>query len=395
MHFSLSLLKNKCIFCLFLMAIPGIRSYGQRVYADAEQHSAKETLLGLGIVTLSEVSDTLNPVDISNFNDASSIKVNVGLSLGSVIGSPAYQNLQFTGDDKPDAASPVTFKFEKNTSLASVLNGFSFQLTHNNALTGVQNLDATFISLLTSLANNAPVEFTYSDPDIPYDGVRITSHLPGGVSLSAFVEAKYYYAFFIATPKINDTTISGCTDSLTFTLQNTNTAGIWYKLYTDTSGYAAGTGTPVDSFLHDYTLNNAVLPAENTTKTYYIIAADHNTPGKTYYSAWKKFTVTRSALPAAPVVAGDTTCSGAPAVLGINAAPGFTYNVYDAASGGTWIGLASSSSFILPVIATNITLNKTYYVSATATATGCSSASRTGAAITIHALPPPPDITID
>jgi hypothetical protein len=394
MYLILSSLKKKYSTMLLLglgfVALSG-SSYGQRVYADAEQHSAKETLLDLGFVTLSEVADAANSTDTSNLSDYSNLQVNVGLNLlTNIIGGPAYQNLQFTGVNKPAPTSPLTFKFEGNTSLASLLNGFNFQLTNNTITTGAANLNPSFLSLLTILATNTPTEYTFTNPNTPYDGIVLTSSLPSGVALSAFVSAKYYYAFFIATPKIDDTTITGCADSLTLTLQNTSTTGIWYKIYTDTTEAA------IDSFAHTYTLNNAKLPSAGNDTTYYIISEDLNTGGQVYYSAWKAWTVTRSALPVAPVVNGDTICSGETPVLGISPySASFSYHAFDELTGGSLLGTNTTSSITLPVITTSTTEDKTYYVSATETATGCTSATRTAVTVTINQLPPPPDITIN
>lgn len=388
MYLYLPILKNKCIpgllFLGSLLLNLNTKSYGQRIYADAEQHSSPQSVTPLLI--LSEVTDAGNAVN-SNYNDRSSLYVSLGL-LGIIY---TTQNLQFTDPlkPKPDPTSPLTFKISLagGTSILTLIGGTTLTLTDNTNPVGMSSTSSEFLNLLNLLNLNTPKELTLQNPNVQYDGLQLQSKSV----LAAGSNAYYYYAFFIATPKIGDTSISGCTSSLTLTLQNSNTAGIRYKLYTDTVGYATGTAVPIDSFAHTYTLSSANLPAAGNNKSYYLIAEDHNTTGNTYYSAWKKFTITKSALPSAPVVTGDTICSGTSPVLGITTSPGFTYNVYDLPTGGSLLGSTSTNAVLLPAI----TANKTYYVSVTETATGCISASRTSATVTVKALPSQPAMEIE
>jgi gliding motility-associated-like protein len=97
-----------------------------------------------------------------------------------------------------------------------------------------------------------------------------------------------------------------------------------------------------------------------------------------------------AAPPDAPLLAGgDTvqTCSGSAAVLAIaNPQPGFTYNWYAAAAGGT--PLFTGTSFTTPALSATTD----YFVEAV-NATGCTSASRTDVTINVNPLPVAPTVT--
>jgi gliding motility-associated-like protein len=113
-------------------------------------------------------------------------------------------------------------------------------------------------------------------------------------------------------------------------------------------------------------------PALTSTTTYYV----QTTVGGCI-SPRTAVTVTVNPIPAAPIAASTSTCSGSSATLTATA-PGGTYGWYDAASGGTL--LSTGPSYITP----SLTVNTTYYVQTTVN--GCSSP-RTAVTVTIIPTP--------
>jgi hypothetical protein len=101
-------------------------------------------------------------------------------------------------------------------------------------------------------------------------------------------------------------------------------------------------------------------------------------------------TATIQATPPAPIIANGSTvqdCAGSQVTLSIsNPQPGYTYNWYDAAAGGTLI--TNGPSFTTAALTGNIT----YYAEAV-NSTGCISTSRTQVTINVNPLPVSPVVT--
>lgn len=103
-------------------------------------------------------------------------------------------------------------------------------------------------------------------------------------------------------------------------------------------------------------------------------------------TASAQVTVTVHSTPAAPAVINAAVCPGADATLQIqNPQAGYTYNWYSTATGGTILFTGTSFSV------TNVTANATYYAEAINT-TGCFSAARTLASITLNPVPAAPSV---
>lgn len=121
----------------------------------------------------------------------------------------------------------------------------------------------------------------------------------------------------------------------------------------------------------------SVSPAITTTYTV-------NASNSLGCTATSQVTVTVNAIPAEPVVNNVTICSGTTATLQIQSPQtGFTYNWYDALSGG--ILLTTGITYTTPVL----TSSATYYVDAV-NASNCSSVTRTPVNVTVTNLPSAP-----
>lgn len=167
------------------------------------------------------------------------------------------------------------------------------------------------------------------------------------------------------TPTITSTNSTPRCDSGTVTLGATASAGTinWYNVLT--GGTSLGTGT---SF---------ITPNLTTTTTYYVdaTASDCTTPSRTPITATVNVSPTITAP--TPVI----RCGSGTVTLGATASAG-TINWYDVSTGGTSLG--TGTAFTTP----SITSTTTYYVDATAT--GCTTPTRTAVIATINI---PPSIT--
>lgn len=136
-----------------------------------------------------------------------------------------------------------------------------------------------------------------------------------------------------------------------------------------------------------FTGTTFVTPALAANTTYYVSAT--NASG----CAGNNLATAQAAIqaqPAAPVVANGNTvpdCSGSAVTLTItNPQAGYTYNWYNAATGGTMV--ATGTSFTTGALTTNTT----YYAEAV-NSTGCSSSARTQVTINVNPLPAAPAVT--
>ncbi len=240
-------------------------------------------------------------------------------------------------------------------------------LNNNAAMTATAN--PTSICLGSSVQLNANVTtgplttFTWNPGNLsgaavtvsPASTTTYTVNATNALGCTATAQVTVTVNPVPAAPLVNNVTIcSGATAVLQ--VQNPQ-AGFTYNWYD------AGTGGTLLAPGASYT-----TPALIATTTYYVDAT--NSTG-CLSAARTPVTVTVTALPVAPAANGTTVCSGSSAVLSVtNPQAGFTYNWYNAASGG--IPLASGISYT----ANNVTVMTTYYVEAV-TAGGCTSPTRT------------------
>ncbi|MNX94347.1 hypothetical protein D3C86_1265750 [compost metagenome] len=283
---------------------------GQRIYADAETHSSPQVV----VVTLSQVTNPGRAVDLGDLTNFSTLSATLG-ALGLI---EAWQNVQFTGFNKPVSNTPITIKFGSNTSLLSLLDGVAIQPTLNGVPVGVPYSNATLLALLSALGTPTDAEITLPAPGVTYDGIRLKV---SSTLLGLAITNRFYYASFIVAPAVSSTTIcSGTTVNLSVTNAQANYTYNWYTSSTGGSPLQSGTST-------------TFTPSPNltTTTTFYVEAVQ--TIGGPYYSARTPVTVTVTPLPTASISGTTSICQSAAApnitFTGANGtAPyTFTYNI--------------------------------------------------------------------
>lgn len=299
---------------LLLVLLCNQYSFGQRFYADTEQHSAKQeiTLLGLlGLLTISEVKNSTNASTLPT-SDSSQLISNLGTNLLGLQVGTAWQNLQFASK-KPSSNSPIYFKTKsQGIQILSLFQGFSAQRTNNGNEIGTSYSGTQLLGLLGLLGNQNDSTYLFIPPKADtsqFDGVKLEISALLGVARTANV----YYAFFITTPIISADTETLCekalADSVTLNLGNTGETGITYYLFKDTTGlyYSPGSNlnTATTGYVgtfsnHKITIANPFLTmgTGNKTQNYYIIAQDNANSPAFFYSAWEKITYKRTIQPA-------------------------------------------------------------------------------------------------
>lgn len=218
----------------------------QRVYANAQQNDF--TIITCSVANPLRATDG----DYTNFS-----------TLSTIVAGFAWQNLQFTGVNKPISTSPI---FVRASTSLSVLAGTRIQPTNGTTLVGTA---LTYVN----------GENNYGAPNVAYDGVRLyMTGVLGSINL--------YYAFFIVAPQVNS--ISICTGNpAVLSIQNYQ-AGYTYKLYENTTEIAATLNTTT------HTLTTANL---TSTKNYHVVAFENST---NYPSGRTPVTVTVKPNPLTP-----------------------------------------------------------------------------------------------
>lgn len=267
-----------CVLGLML----GNRVEAQRVYANTEQHSAKQTF----IITLSEVTNPTNATDTPNFSNYTTLFT----TLGALSLIEAWQNLQFPST--PLASSPIIIKYGGSASLISLLAGTSIQPTLSGSLVGSPYTQPTLQGLLTAGVTDA--EIMLPAPNISYNGIRLKV---SSTLLGLALTAKYYYAFYIAAPLVSNQTICNNTTA-TLTITNPQ-AGYTYKWYNAT----------MDTLLQNSTATSFTTPVLSAAKTYNAVAYE-SSGGTAFYSGNTSVTVNINPLPTVTTTTPIYVCHG-------------------------------------------------------------------------------------
>ena len=180
--------------------------------------------------------------------------------------------------------------------------------------------------------------------------------MPGEPTLQISTSTK------ITIPKITSTTPASRCDSGSLTLQATASDGTvnWYT--SSTNGVLLHTG------------NSYTIPNLATTTTYYVDASNGSCPNEPR----TPITATINTTPTITSTNPTPRCDSGTVTLGATASAG-TINWYNAPTGGTSLG--TGTSFTTP----NLTTTTTYYVDATAS--GCTTPSRTPIIATVNISP--------
>jgi hypothetical protein len=307
--------KGKIPFLLLcvLGLILGNRVEAQRVYANTEQHSAKQSL----IITLSEVTNPTNAVDTPNFSNFSTLFT----TLGALSLIEAWQNLQFSST--PLISSPIIIKYGGSASLISLLAGTSIQPTLSGSLVGSPYTQSTLLGLLNAGVTDA--EIILPAPNISYNGIRLKV---SSTLLGASLTAKYYYAFYITAPLVSNQTICSNTTA-TLTITNPQ-AGYTYKWYNAT----------MDTLLQSSTAISFTTPILSAAKAYNVVAYESNS-GTAFYSGNTPVTVNINPLPTVTTTTPIYVCHGLPVFPLAYTNPVNSPNMYSI----TWSNAATLAGF--------------------------------------------------
>lgn len=171
-------------------------------------------------------------------------------------------------------------------------------------------------------------------------------------------------------PVVPASSVQICANNVAILTATSPQSGVIFNWYTTATG-----GTPV------FTGAQFTTPILNANTTYYVEAVSGTCTSPTR----AQIDVVVNPAPVAPVVtvtdAGGRVTSGQAAHLtATSITPGVVFNWYTSATGGS--SIFTGASYTTPIL----TSNKTYYVEAALTATGCTSATRTKVAITVDPI---------
>lgn len=336
-----------------------LTSRAQKVYATSQDNGVN------GLCLLCGVSNPSNPVNNANLNDFSTFNITVGL-----LGVSVYQDLIFPSVNADLGCDSLVIGVGDGSALltAALLGGVTIESYNGSTANGdVTNVSASILRLLSSDTTRGEI---FVRPTKAFDRVRIslTSSLVGALS-----NYRLYYAYTNKTLLPASTVAGG--DTVTVCAGNTATitasdtvAGVTFNWFTQPSG-----GTAV--------FTGSVYSVAPTATTTYYVEADL---GSCSSPSRASVTVVVNPLPTVPalVSAAVTVCSGNPATFMVQSPQaGTTYNWYTVSTGGTPV--ATGTTFTTP----SATTSQNYYLEAVSATTGCASASRATAALTVNTTP--------
>lgn len=259
-----------------------------------------------------------------------------------------------------------------NASAISICVGDTTTLT-------VQNADNSITYKWYNTATGGTAVFT--GPVYQVTGLTTSTDFYAEASISGCTSAtrtKVSIGVGVApTPILESNNVTACQGGTAVLKVTSSTANITYKWYTTPTGGTAVFTGPI------FTVQNVTANG-----SYYVEASgDTSKCGKPSARAQAKITVVP--VPAAPslVSSNVSVCKGQSVALQIqNPAAGYTYEWFDAATGGNQVN--SGTTFNIAAADSSAT----YYVQATLNG-GCSSASRTAATVTVTVVPPVPQIS--
>lgn len=258
------------VVCAALLSGAAQEAYGQRVYANSQQH-------GRGGICVSAVDNPTRAIN-DDYADYSTLRVSVGL------GCTAWQNLQFTNANKPIASTPIIVRYGASGNILSLLENSSIYLTQNGTQTGgAYDAGGSIIDALGLFGTHGG-EVLIPAQGVEKNGVRL--NIGGLASLGASID--YYYAFFIVAPEADDVTICSGQQAV-FVIKNAQT-GYTYKLY-ETIASTIELATSASG-----TITTPPLSASASPKTYYLEALENGI----YPSGRTPVTVTVSPKPNTP-----------------------------------------------------------------------------------------------
>lgn len=254
--------------------------------------------------------------------------------------------------------------------------------------TGIQNISDVVTACdcagpngtatITVTGNSGP--YTYNWPSLSQTGATATS-MPPGTHTCHITDINGCVRYYQVTiPLINNSSLA-ITASSTSICPGESVILTANPIYGNYSSYLwalwdPGGGVPIGS--------GSSITINPSQSGIYLLQARYNLIALSPCDRIALVNITVNPLPAAPIINNTTVCPGSTATLQVQIPQaGFTYNWYDAATGGTL--LSSGTSYTTPALLTAAT----YYVEAISN-TNCTSATRTAVIVTIASLPAAP-----
>lgn len=248
------------------------------------------------------------------------------------------------------------------------LSGVTFSQTINDVITPCDCSGPNGSIALTVNGSSGP--YTYSWNTTPVQNGSTATGLSPGTYTCTITDASGCQTTYTGTVPLNNNAVINATANPTAICPGSSSQLTANTVTGNMTGFTWNpgglTGNPV-----------TVTPASTTTYTV-------NATNALGCTATAQVQVTVNPVPASPIVNSVTICSGATATLQVQSPQaGYTYNWYDAATGGTLLG--TGTTFTTPTL----TSTTTYYVEAV-NATNCISAARTTVTVTVTNLPTAP-----
>ncbi len=330
---------------------------------------------------IDELHGVENPLNLVGFaggvtTPANSIDGNLNTSaqFSSTIGVAAttQQTVIFPSQSVIGDTIKILIQTPGNLLTAQVLSSLSY-----STYDGLGTLQETFfnnpslinINLLGSSSDKAWVTFR---PTKVFDRLKIS--LGGTVSLLSTIQV---YEVKKSIPNPISTIDGSILSSKSICLgQNTTLSVSNIQTCTDYKWYDAASGGTLLNTGASF-IRNALAVG---TYTYYVQAVRQGCSSTS--SLRVPVTVTVNPLPTAPAGTATTICSGNNGVFQVTSPNAlYTYNWYTTSTGGS-----PALTGTTVTTASAITANTTYYLEATITATGCTSATRTAVTIAVNTI---------
>jgi gliding motility-associated-like protein len=332
--------------------------------------------------TLTATSDA--GTTISWYADATG---GTALATGATFTTPAItatityyaEAVSGTGGCASVARTPVTLTPGNNPAPQPQVNNSGLSVCANSpAVIAIANPDAnTIYNFYTAATGGSPL-FTGTSFSTPVLTASTTYYVEAVSTQYCAPSDRLAVNVSVApqptTPTPSAAVITICTGSAASLSVASPQAGITYNWYDSASK---------TNLLHAGTTYTTGALTANTV--FYIEA----TNGSCTSPSLASVQVNVTDMPNAPVLVNNaiTTCEGGQVVVSIaNPQSGFTYNWYATATGGT--SLFTGTDFVTPTLTGNVT----YYAEAE-NSTGCPSATRAAAVITVMPSPAPPQVS--
>lgn len=270
-----------------------------------------------------------------------------------------------------------------NTVILAVSGEFTGIQNISNVVTACDCAGPNGTATVTVTGNSGP--YTFNWPVLGQTGPTATS-MPPGTHTCHITDANGCVRYYTVTVPLTINSSLAITASSTSICPGQSVTLTANPIYGNYSSYTwalldpnLGVGIPI-GFGTSITINP-------TQSGIYFLQGNFSLVSLSPCDRVAAISITVNPTPTSPVINNVTICPNSTATLQVQSPqPGFTYNWYDAATGGTLLN--TGTSYTTPVLATN----STYYVEAISN-NNCSSNTRTAAMVTIASLPATPQVS--